>query len=75
MPIDQNQIRIHKQNFTDITCNAASHHCVSIGMTPEEENSKYLIYLSDNDGDTWDQAIQLTRPLRTAMIGNISYFS
>lgn len=62
MPIDQNQIRIHKQNFTDITCNAASHHCVSIGMTPEEENSKYLIYLSDNDGDTWDQTIQLTRP-------------
>ena len=62
MPIDENQIRVHIQNFVDISCSSTSHHCVSIGMTHENENYKYLVYLSDNDGDTWDKTIQLTRP-------------
>ena len=63
MPIDQNQIKVHKQNFTDIACNSSTHHCISIGIAAEEENSKYLIYLSNNDGETWDKIVELIKPV------------
>lgn len=62
IPIDQNQIRIHKKNLVDITCSSLSHHCVSLGMTAIEERFDYLIYLSDNDGETWDRTAELPKP-------------